>query len=93
MIYNERCNITTKTAKPGFLGDDEEVSNAKTVPCAKTSISASEQVDALGAYSKSAFKLHLRGIHEKIDEIEFQGSKRNIFDLKYHRNSTVVIVK
>lgn len=93
MNYNQRCKITIKSTKPGYLGDDEIVSEVKTVPCAKSVISSSEQVTTLGAYSKSAFKLHLRGSYKSIDEIEFLGIKRNIFDLKYHRNSTVVVVQ
>lgn len=92
MPYNQRCKITTKTTKPGYLGDDEIISKTKIVPCDKSGLSSDEQVSIFGKYTKAAFKLHLQGIYDSIDTIEFEGARRNLFDLKHHRNSTVVII-
>lgn len=92
MNYNHRCKITTKTKKPGYLGDDEVVSETRIVPCGKSDLSAEEQVNVFGKYTNSAFKLHLQGIYKKIDTIEYEGARRNLFNLRHHRNSTVVIV-
>ncbi|EPH98183.1 hypothetical protein D920_01741 [Enterococcus faecalis 13-SD-W-01] len=92
MNYNKRCTFTFTEKVPGYLGEDEVKSETKTVPCGKSSLSASEQIDLFGKYERKAFKLHLQGIWENISEIEFGGLKRNIFDQNFHRNSTVVIV-
>lgn len=92
MNYNNRCTFTFTEKVPGYLGEDEVKSETKTVPCGKSSLSASEQMNFFGKYNKAAFKLHLQGRLKGVAEIEFEGLKRNIFDLKYHRNSTVVIV-
>lgn len=92
MNYNHRCKITTVKHVTGYLGDDKVVSDVLLKPCAKSDLSSSEQIDLFGKYTKSAFKLHLQGTVKQIDEIEFEDVKRNIFDVRYHRNSTVVIV-
>ncbi|MGM0174094.1 hypothetical protein [Enterococcus sp. DIV0800] len=92
MNYNHRCKITTKVTQLGYLGEDEVISKTVIVPCSKSDLSASEQVNVFGKYTKSAFKLHMQGIYSKIDSIEYEGVRRNLFDLKQHRNSTVVVI-
>lgn len=92
MNYSHRCKIATVKNVPGYLGEDTIVSDTSTKPCAKSDLSSSEQIDLFGKYTKSAFKLHFQGNIKQIDEIEFEGVKRNIFDVRYHRNSTVVII-
>lgn len=92
MNYNHRCKITTKTKKPGYLGDDKIVSETKVYPCGKTSLSSDEQVNVFGKYTNTAFKLHFQTHIDKLDAIEFEGVRRNIYDVRYPRNTTVVIV-
>lgn len=92
MNYNSRCTVFFSKKVPGYLGEDEVETETKIIPCGKSFLSDSEQMNFFGKYNKAAFKLHLQGRLKGVAEIEFEGLKRNIFDLKYHRNSTVVIV-
>lgn len=92
MNYNNRCTVFFSKKVPGYLGEDEVETETKILLCGKSFLSDSEQINLFGKYERKAFKLHLRGIWRNISGIEFDGSKRNIFDLKYHRNSTVVII-
>ncbi|MDT2737956.1 hypothetical protein P7H00_12630 [Enterococcus pseudoavium] len=92
MNYSKRCKITINTTQPGYLGEDEVISETKIVPCSQSLLSASDQVNIFGKYTKSAFELHLQGNYDQIDEIEYEGVRRSIFDVRFHRNSTVVIV-
>lgn len=90
--YNRRCKVSLSEKIPGYLGEDEVVTHEKLIPCCKTDLSYSEQIALFGKYNSVAYKLHLRGSWENISEIEYEGIKRNIFTIKRHKNSTVVIV-
>ncbi|EGP5432014.1 hypothetical protein CUN19_03890 [Enterococcus faecium] len=92
MNYNNRCTVFFSKKVPGYLGEDEVETEIKIMPYGKSFLSDSEQMNLFGKYNKKAFKVHLQGTIEGIAEIEFEGLKRNIFDQKFHRNSTVVIV-
>lgn len=92
MNYKHRCKITFSKKVPGYLGEEEVKTETKVLACAKSYLSESEQLSFFGKYTKAAFKLHLQGMWEGISEIEYEGVRRNLFDLKHHRNSTVVIV-
>lgn len=92
MRYNSRCTITTKEKESGYLGEDEVLHHTRLVACYQSNLSSEEQIDLFGKYAKTAFKLHLQGIVKDIDQIEFEGVRRNIFDIHYHRNSTVVVI-
>ena len=92
VIYNHRCKITFSKKVPGYLGEDEVKTETKVLPCGKSLLSESEQLSIFGKYTKTAFKLHLQGVWDEISEIEYEDARRNLFDLKHHRKSTVVIV-
>lgn len=92
MNYRYRCKITSSGTVPGYLGEDERKNESVIVPCLKSDLSLDEQISIFGKYTKSAFKIHLRGTWYDISEIEFEGMRRNIFGLRHHKNSTVVIV-
>lgn len=92
MNYSYRCTLITSKKVPGYLGEDELVDETMVVPCSKSALSVSEQINLFGKYTKTAFKLHLQGVWENIRELEFDGVRRNLFDVKQYRYSTVVIV-
>ena len=84
--------VTFSKKTPGYLGEDEIETETKILPCGKSLLSYNEHISLFGKYMNTAFKLHLQGHWENVSEIEFKGVKRNLFDLKHHRNSTVVVV-
>ena len=92
MIYNHRCKISFSKKVPGYLGDDEVKTESKVLPCGKSYLSHDEQISLFGKYTNTAFKVHFQGTWENISEIEFEGVRRNLFDSKHHKNSTVVVV-
>lgn len=95
MNYNKRCTILFP-GKPiddplegTILGKDEP----KVFPCSKGSVSSEEQMGVFGKYNQDAFKLHIQGTIKKPFNIKYENDvKRQVYSVKYHRNSTVVIV-
>ena len=92
MNYNERVKLTVEKTVPGYLGDDVIEKESVIVPCSKASLSSNEQMGIFGKYNQNAFKLHLQGIHKVFSILEYEGVERNMYSVKWHRNSTVVIV-
>lgn len=91
MIYNHRCKIVKNITTEGYLGEEVISKEVKTVPCSIHNISFDEQIAFFGKYNKNALKVHLQG-YFFFDEINIDGISKNIFDVKFHRNSTVVIL-
>lgn len=90
--YNHRCKVTFSEKVPGYLGEDEIKTEQKTLPCGKSALTNDEQISMFGKYTNTAIKIHLQGHWENINDIEFEGVRRNLFTIKHHRNSTVVVV-
>lgn len=93
MNYDKRCTITYPIEIPDFLGTKIVESEPKIIPCSETSLSMNEHVAFFGGYKKSACKLHLQGNYEEIHSITYKGVTRTVFDLRFHRNSTVVVLQ
>lgn len=95
MNYNKRCTILF----PGELINDplegKIPGKNKSViyPCSLGSVSNQEQMGVFGKYNQDAFKIHIQAIIKKPFEIKYESNvKRQVHSIKYHRNSTVVIV-
>ncbi|MDN2639314.1 hypothetical protein OEZ17_17575 [Enterococcus avium] len=92
MNYKHRCKITFSKKVPGYLGEEEVKTETKVLVCGRSYLSESEQISMFGKYTNTAIKIHLQGHWENINDIEFEGGRRNLFTIKHHRNSTVVVV-
>lgn len=92
MNYNDRVKITFVIKVPGYLGDDAIEEKETIEPCGKTGLSNNEQIGIFGKYNQKAFKLHIQGIHKGFSKIEYDGLERSVYQTKWHRNSTVVIL-
>lgn len=92
MIYNGRVKITYEKKVPGYLGDDAMDEKQMIEPCGKTGLTNNEQIGIFGKYNQQAFKLHIQGIHKGFSKIEYDGLERSVYQTKWHRNSTVVIL-
>lgn len=95
MNYNKRCTILfpgepiDDPLEGTIPGKDKPV----VYPCSKGSISSEEQMGVFGKYNQDAFKLHIQGTINKPFNIKYENDiKRQVHSVKYHRNSTVVIV-
>lgn len=95
MNYNKRCTILL----PGEPVNDplEGTRPGKEIevvyPCSVGSVSNEEQMGVFGKYNQDAFKLHIQGTVKKPFNVKFESNvKRQVHLVKYHRNSTVVIV-
>lgn len=93
MHYNDRVTIIRKETEPGYLGDDVAKEVRTVLPCQRGQLTDRQQMGIFGKYNLAAFKLHIQGIHSDIEEIEYQGKRRMVQGVLYHRNSTVVIVQ
>lgn len=97
MNYNQRCTIVRPKKGPSddplegnevITGYDEQI-----YACGKGAVSNDEQMGIFGKYNQDAFKLHIQGKIKKPFEVKFESNvKRQVQSVKYHRNSTVVIV-
>lgn len=93
MNYNDRVTLISTVTEEGFL-DKEIVSEKKTiVPCYRGRLTNNQQMGIFGSYNLSAFKLHLQGMHENIEKIEYNGTPRKVHAVIHHRNSTVVVIQ
>lgn len=92
MNYNDRVKITFVRKVPSYLGDDAMDEKQMIEPCGKTGLTNNEQIGIFGKYNQKAFKLHIQGIHKGFSKIEYDGLERSVYQTKWHRNSTVVIL-
>ena len=92
MNYSDRVKITYERKVPGYLGDDAIEEKETIEPCGKTGVSNDEQIGIFGKYNQKAFKLYIQGIHKGFSKIEYDGLARSVYSIKWHRNSTVVIL-
>lgn len=95
MNYNKRCTILFpgKPIEDPLEGTIPGKDKPVIYPCAKGSVSSNEQMGVFGGYNQDAFKLHIQGTIKKPFNIKFENDiKRQVYSVKYHRNSTVVIV-
>jgi len=92
VIYNQRCTVIIKGRTQGFLGEEKVETKRITLPCGVSSLSSDEQMSFFGKYSKTAMKIHLQGIHLDISQIIYQDRKKDCWQVRFHRNSTVVII-
>lgn len=92
MEYKDRVILIKMESTPGMLGDDVIERKSKPMPCMKNTLSHNEQMGVFGKYQMNSFKIHLQGIHKDIDAIIFDGEKRMISALRYHKHSTVIYI-
>jgi len=93
MNYNDRATIIRYETSEGFLGEEVTEEIKEQVPCYRGKLTNNQQMGIFGSYELTAFKLHLQGVHEDIERIEYKGVQRSIQGVIHHRNSTVVVVE
>lgn len=92
MHYNDRVTIVTFKTTKDELGSDIKTPVTKTVPCYRGRLSHNQQIGLFGKYNVSAFSIHLLGHYEDIERVIYKGIKRDIQNVYYYRNATVVII-
>lgn len=92
MNYNKRVTLLFEEKKEGYLGEEVVETVEKIYPCNRSLLTNNEQMGIFGKYSLSAFKLHIQGHHEGFSKVKYDGQIRSLNSLRYHKNSTVVIV-
>ena len=93
MIYNDRVNIITEVYEEGQFGEPiYKGSKPKPVPAHRAPLTDKQQMGYFGSYNKKAFKLHLQGVHEDIERIEYNDIEYDVSDVIYHGYSTVLVI-
>lgn len=94
MIYNDR--VTYVIEKYGEGPFKEEIYLGKedvTIPAYRSPLTHNQQIGYFGSYKKNAFKLHLQGIHEGIERIEYKGVPYDVNNVIHHSHSTVLVIE
>lgn len=91
MIYNKRVTLITHDKVDGFLGE-ETIEKKTIVPCHEGKLTLEQNQGIFGKLNLSAFKLHLQGYYDDVEDVIYEGRKRTVSGVIHHRNSTVVIV-
>lgn len=92
MNYNDRVTIFVTEVEEGFLGEEIVKEHPITVPCYRGRLTDNQQMGIFGKYNLSAFKLHLQGVYEGVDKVEYDGIPRRVSGVIHHRNSTVLVI-
>lgn len=93
MIYNDRVTYTIEKYDIGEFGEEIYLGKEeKTIPAHRSPLTHNQQIGYFGSYNKDAFKLHLQGIHEGIERIEYKGIPYDVNSVIHHGYSTVLII-
>lgn len=92
MIYNKRVKIIYEKKVPDYLEEKTVKSKTALIPCNISGLSMDEQIGLFGKHNHTAFKVYFQGIHKGFSKIEYEGLERSVYLIKWHRNSTVVIL-
>lgn len=92
MNYNDRATIYQYVEKTDALGSVIREKIPVVIPCKRGKLTHEQQMGFFGKYDLSAFKLHLQGHHEDLEEITYRNRTRAVRGVILHKHSTVVVV-
>lgn len=92
MNYNDRATIYQYEETKDALGSVMRKKVPVVIPCKRGKLTHEQQMGFFGKYDLSAFKLHLQGHHEGLEEITYRSRTRAVRGIILHKNSTVVVV-
>ncbi|API89048.1 hypothetical protein FEZ48_11250 [Marinilactibacillus psychrotolerans] len=92
MNYNDRVTIYEYQEEKDALGSIKRVKVPIVVPCARGKLTHEQQMGFFGKYNLSAFKLHLQGVYEGLDEVKYKNTIRSVTGIIPYENATVVVI-
>lgn len=92
MIYNDRVTLFSYVVTEDALGAPIRTRVPQIVPCGRGTLTHNQQIGLFGQYDLNAFTLHLQGVYQDLDEVEYDGVIRRARAVRTHKNSTVIIL-